>query len=126
MLVSVHVVTLLIPFLEGGKCFFFPIMFSNPVLMFLKEVLNNRHFKKGERQSQTTGEGKSGNKTQSSSGQHEKEKGVILLFVRFYFVRPTCEAEEPVKTRPKCSRPAGHSLIHLLLLTFELHRPDTG
>lgn len=105
-------------------------MFSNPILMFLKEVLNNRHFKKGERQSQTTGEGKGlkkgGNKTQSSSGQHEKEKGVILLFVCFYFVRPTCEAEEPVKTRPKCSCSAGHSLIHLLLLTFELHRPDTG
>lgn len=86
-------------------------MFSNPVLMFLKEVLNNRNFKKGERQSQTTGEGKglkkAGNKTQSSSGQHEKEKGVILLFVCFYFVRPTCEAEEPVKTRPKFSCSAG-------------------
>lgn len=96
----------------------------------MKEVLNNRHFKKGERQSQTTGGGKGlkkgGNKTQSSSGQHEKEKGVILLFVCFYFVRPTREAEEPVKTRPKCSCSAGHSLIQLLLLTFELHRPDTG
>lgn len=53
--------------------------------MFLKEVLNNRHFKKGERQPQTTGDGKGlkkgGNKTQSSSGQHEKKKGVILLCV---------------------------------------------
>lgn len=47
------------------------------------------------------------------------------MCVCFYFIRPTCEAEEPVKARPKCSCSAGRSLIQLLLLMFELHRPDT-